>query len=419
MTPCWTISWTTLKTNNKEQIINIIKQKTKRVMRTIYRLFTLLIAVCALAACEHDELDANGSGRLARLHTIEYVVANNIAPSTPTTVAITSEHELDSIFDCILDYAESGRVVTFHGNIRRVLDSKDTRTITTTSRTEIKQWMSRMEGQGKTVTVTYDSATRTWHGTAYASSAPLITEYGGRLRIATMTYHKDSTKGYRHDKRFEYRYAWSGYKLAYMEMMETEFRSDHLERITDSMIVRNIATFSYNGNLRTAMQIRSEDGTLKKNFIYTYMIGRLVQEWRWPENKVYTFSYDNDGYLDDQIVTTSDGSRFMGRHCLWNDGDVACIVDENGVLLESFEYDNTLCPRGVTLGTTMLLPDFASHFPLQTQWGRRNLTRWHHAGDDEADDIQISYTYSNGRIATADIQLQDGATVHWTFQFMD
>lgn len=128
-------------------------------MKTI-RFFVLLAAVLTFAACDKDKDD------LRHERDIVYTVAEET-----TTVHLTTEAEWDALLDQFCNYAEGGSSVTFR-NAKSANKSatKEAVTYSTTSREEMKRWMAQMEDEGKTVTVTYDPATGTWNGTAYATA---------------------------------------------------------------------------------------------------------------------------------------------------------------------------------------------------------------------------------------------------------
>ena len=124
------------------------------------KLFTLLAFVLTLAACNKDKEE------LRHERDIVYTVAEET-----TTVHLTTEAEWQALLDHFCDYAEGGSSVTFR-NAKSANKSatKEAITFSTTSREEMKRWMAQMEDEGKTVTVTFDPATGTWNGTAYATA---------------------------------------------------------------------------------------------------------------------------------------------------------------------------------------------------------------------------------------------------------
>lgn len=128
-------------------------------MKTI-NFFALLAAVLTLAACNKDKEDGFHE------RDIMYIVEGQT-----TTVHLATEAEWDALLDRFCDYAEDGSSVTFR-NVKSTAKSVNTEVVTfsTTDREAMKRWMARMEDAGKTVTVSYDPATSTWNGTAYATA---------------------------------------------------------------------------------------------------------------------------------------------------------------------------------------------------------------------------------------------------------
>ena len=128
-------------------------------MKTAFKLFILMAVVLSFAACEKE----------GNRH--ERDIVYTVAEQTTTTVHLTTEAEWDALLDQFCDYAEGGSSVTFR-NANRTTKSttKEAVTYSTNNRDEMKRWMAQMEAEGKTVTVTYDSQTGTWNGTAYTNA---------------------------------------------------------------------------------------------------------------------------------------------------------------------------------------------------------------------------------------------------------
>ena len=152
-------------------------------MKTI-KLFALLAAVLTLAACEKE----------GNRH--ERDIVYTVAEQTTTTVHLTTEAEWDALLDQFCDYAEDGSSVTFR-NANRTTKSttKEAVTYSTNNRDEMKRWMAQMEAEGKTVTVTYDSQTGTWNGTAYTNAPQPPQEgncYTGELVTIPRDYYQDN-----------------------------------------------------------------------------------------------------------------------------------------------------------------------------------------------------------------------------------
>ena len=140
-------------------------------MKTNLKLVALLAAVLTLAACNKDK------DELRHERDIVYTVAEQT-----TSVHLTTEAEWQQLLDHFCDYAEGGSSVTFR-NAHHATKSatKEAVTYSTSDREEMKRWMAQMEDEGMTVTVTYDPATGTWNGTAYATAPQPPMPSGGLL----------------------------------------------------------------------------------------------------------------------------------------------------------------------------------------------------------------------------------------------
>ncbi len=131
-------------------------------MKTI-KLLALLAAVLTFAACEKENKDSDTHER-----DIVYTVDEDRHDAHLTTDA-----EFDTLLEEFCDFAQEGSTVTFYNALKtqnsklKTKNSSKEVTYRTTSREEIKRWMRRMEDEGKTVTITYDSHTGTYNGLAY------------------------------------------------------------------------------------------------------------------------------------------------------------------------------------------------------------------------------------------------------------
>ena len=137
------------------------------------RFYILLAAVLCLAACEKNN-ESNDKQR-----DITYTVGTpssswHMADTAATTVTVhlETEAEWQALLDRFCDWAEEGSTVTFHhaNNEAKGHATKDATTFSTSDREAMKRWMAQMEDEGLTVTVTFDSNTGTWNGTAYATA---------------------------------------------------------------------------------------------------------------------------------------------------------------------------------------------------------------------------------------------------------
>ncbi len=144
-------------------------------MKQTLKILTLLAAMLTLAGCDPDEM-------FNTERDITYSVAEQTA-----TVHLKTEAEWQELLDRFCDWAEEGNSVTFRradGNqaaAAKHSTSKEATTYSSTSREDMKRWMAQMEDEGKTVTVTYDPATGTWNGTAYATAPQPPLPSGGLI----------------------------------------------------------------------------------------------------------------------------------------------------------------------------------------------------------------------------------------------
>ena len=148
----------------------------KHYMNSIIKLTTLLSAMAlTFVACEKTDNPAGGNTivtPVAKERTIIYAVSNS-----ENRQVLKTEAEWDAMLERFCDQAAAGSEVVFynmdqttylHGNTKGL--SKENRTINTTSREEMKAWMKEMEKEGRTVRVSYDEGSGTWHGEAYATA---------------------------------------------------------------------------------------------------------------------------------------------------------------------------------------------------------------------------------------------------------
>ncbi len=146
-----------------------VRETNIKDMKTSVKLFALLAAVLMLAACNPEPVE------------VERDIVYTVAAET-TTVHLTTEAEWQQLLDRFCDYAEGGSSVTFrNAKSANKSASKEAITYSTTDREAMKRWMAQMEDEGKTVTVTYDPATGTWNGTAYATAPQPPMPSGGLI----------------------------------------------------------------------------------------------------------------------------------------------------------------------------------------------------------------------------------------------
>lgn len=163
-------------------------------MKSLNRIVLLLVATLATVACDPEE-----RFQLDRERDIVYSLQyDDLSPQpqdgvTNKRVHLATESEWQELLDQFCDWAEEGAAVTFagadsYGNPKQGGHSpKESTTFSTTDREAMKEWMARMEDEGKTVTVTFDRATGTWNGTAYAT-APRPVATGGLITYASVEW---------------------------------------------------------------------------------------------------------------------------------------------------------------------------------------------------------------------------------------
>lgn len=149
-------------------------------MKKILRITTLLAIVLMAASCEKTELPVtpdnnggnNGGGGNPITETTKRVVVYAVGDNE-SRLTLSSDDEWEALLEQFCHYAETGNTVTFY-NIEthhtKATESKESPSITTADREELKRWMKAMEKEGRTVRVTYDTEGGTWHGEAYATA---------------------------------------------------------------------------------------------------------------------------------------------------------------------------------------------------------------------------------------------------------
>lgn len=125
----------------------------------------MLAALVGLTACSQEE-ELNGFYGYDAPYKIEYTVG-----LTSATASMKDEAQWDRMLDWLIQQSTTGTEVTFRSTFAQAKPAatKAADTCRTTSREVIRAWCQKMEKAGKTVTLTYDSATGTYTGTAYAA----------------------------------------------------------------------------------------------------------------------------------------------------------------------------------------------------------------------------------------------------------
>ncbi len=136
-----------------------------------------LSSLCLMACSKQENLNNEGNGGVINNINKERVIVYTVGQSESQR-ALANEAEWDALLDQLCDQAQNGIEVAFYNmspttyHIGKSTNGpKNTVSFSTTSRDEIKAWMKEMEEQGRTVKVTYDSATGTWSGVAYTTMA--------------------------------------------------------------------------------------------------------------------------------------------------------------------------------------------------------------------------------------------------------
>lgn len=387
-------------------------------MKTTVKFFALLTVVLTLAACNKDK-EVLTTNRIE----ITYIVADADTPASPVTVSISTEDEHDALLNDFCDYAEEGKVVTFRRNQPETKGShsKETITYTTDNREDMKAWMTRMENDGKTVTVTYDSNTGMWHGTAYLYIGG--TDTSNNLRVSRVVYDHsfDGTGIAGTESHFVYTYFWNGDQLTAVDMMEWSWRQNANGSTSDTTLEHKNATLYYTDGLRSQTAIYNSYGHLLNRYTYTYLNGNLAVEENWSNYSTYTVIYDLNGMPYELIMPNGEHTVASEGNCCWQNGDVIYIVGIDELIHWTFEYDNTLHPQGVTLGTHTLLPGYDNIFLPQTQWSTHNLTHlYFNENLGDRSELYINHTYEGERLITAIIpQYYDGGHVSWVFEYLE
>lgn len=408
-------------------------------------IIALLAAVLCLAACNKN---------IESLRP-ERDIVYTVDQQSPTTVHLNTDEEWQELLDRFCEYAENGSSVTFR-NLN--LDAKGPQdqepiSFSSTDREVMRDWMERMENRGLTVTVTYNTETSVWSGIAYVSTSLVK-----RLSRVTMDIPGDK------EMHAVYTYTWLGSMLTEVDMVEdeiTHYTSNGVDT-SSTRHIHNRAVMTYDGGLRTALNIYDGNNNLVKEYSYIYDNGRLSYEYQTDYSygiyNIYNipyfyfyqfmirdwcfmadyltcapgqtggikFFYDsNSNFIGFQLPQY--GNNFTGDGYDWSNGDLAGLTSSFNLLIYAYEYDNSPHPYGVSLGTTTLLPGYNSFMPYETQWSKHNLS--HISGQTR--EKWINYTYNaDGSIATAELPWTNrdptytffyefNGTIHWTFEYLD
>ena len=150
-------------------------------MKILLRIIAIMAVALCFASCEEEpEVVDNNQTDLNFDRDIFYSVSNVVGiPSfSGTTEHVTSEAEWDALLEKFCDMTRDGDQVTFcstkpsNKTKSKSGESNHSNTITTQNREELKAWMKEMEREGKTINVTFDESSGTWHGIACRRYSP-------------------------------------------------------------------------------------------------------------------------------------------------------------------------------------------------------------------------------------------------------
>lgn len=145
--------------------------KTEITMKKILISLIGMMGLLGLVGCEKDHMGPETNQDRDIFYTVSEGSA--VAGFSGTTTHTSTEAEFDALLDSFCNYALNGGHVMFCSSrpaSQAKSSSTDTPTsISTTDREELKTWMKEMEKAGKTVQITYEDGSGTWHGRAYVN----------------------------------------------------------------------------------------------------------------------------------------------------------------------------------------------------------------------------------------------------------
>ena len=175
-------------------------------MKIFFRIIAIFTIVVGFASCDKNNAIVNPDQNVTTsVRDIFYSVSqiSGLPSFSGTTAHITTDSEWDALLDKFCDMTRDGEQVTFcntNPSVRtkaKDSGSNTSTTITTQNREELKNWMKEMEKVGKTVNISFDDDTDTWHGVAYTNSNPQSEEAEqrtctGALIITPVSIMEDS-----------------------------------------------------------------------------------------------------------------------------------------------------------------------------------------------------------------------------------
>ena len=124
-------------------------------MKTRIKLIALLLPLLAVGSCSISNEE--------HYRNIVYFV-----DSAEYHVSLYTDSGWDKLLDELIDYTVEGSKVTFYNAdlYHAKAAAKGDVTYHTSDRNKMKDWCKKMEGEGMTVTITYDKRTKEWSGVA-------------------------------------------------------------------------------------------------------------------------------------------------------------------------------------------------------------------------------------------------------------
>lgn len=335
---------------------------TKMKTRILLPLIALLL--CATACKEENKPTQN------RTCTVIYTV-----DKAESSTMIHSESEWGKLLDQFCDYAEEGKSVTFYNLNSQPADlytaksgpvlRKESNTISTSNRDEMKAWMRRMEQAGKTVNVTYDRQTGVWNGTAYAV-APVVEDstiyqsFTGVLVSVSLSDFFSSQQ-------------------IYEDILALRINAD-----TTLVILQNNCLFSANGTLEgyslgdtvtlsgyvSTADDNGGDATLFLNLI-TADNSTPIGTWQFSNYTEYTYGNGEDYLIDVYSYFPEENGRPI-YYTFNADGTAARTVGNTAMEPEygtwSISYDAITCNLTGMAGGTWNIVWLTSNTMIITRW---------------------------------------------------
>jgi hypothetical protein len=317
-------------------------------MKHSVKLFALLAAVlCCLTACEKNQESSD------KQRDITYTVSPGTQASRqhaaetaahPVTVHLETEAEWQALLDRFCDWAEEGNKVTFYNgtqaaSLRSIADklsasqksragsprtnTKDATTFSTTDRGAMKRWMAQMEDEGMTVTVTFDSNTGTWNGTAYATAPQPehTTDTTASLFSISASRQVCFARG-----NLQYRSASGSYRMAatQYDVLDEDtagewtdrFVQDTLRHLGDEWRLLSNAEARYMMEVRLCSAVGGVENARYARAKVVYVHGLLLfpDLFVWPDSVALPIGVNNNGISntlgwDDNVYSLADWQR--------------------------------------------------------------------------------------------------------------